>query len=59
MLTFVEDPLSMQKTIEIPKNHLDVCETGNVPTVGNAAANKDNFLDLTGQPSPPNPLPEG
>lgn len=59
MLTFVEAPLELQKTIEIPKDHLDACNAGNVPTTGNAAANSKDFLDLNGQPSPPDPLPEG
>lgn len=59
MLTFVEAPLELQKTIEIPEDHLDACAVGNIPTAGNAAANTNDLLDLTGQPSPPDPLPTG
>ena len=59
MATFVEAPLELQKTLELPQDHLDVCKTGSVPTVGNAAANGEDFLDLKGQNSPPKPLPAG
>lgn len=51
--TFVEAPLDLQKTIDIPKDHLDVCSAGGVPTVGNTAANDKDFMDLSGQNKPP------
>ncbi|KAM0278284.1 hypothetical protein ACHAO9_012221 [Fusarium lateritium] len=57
--TFVEDPLTLQETIEIPKNHLDACAAANMPTKGNAAANTENFLDLAGENKPSKPLPSG
>ncbi|KAI8720510.1 hypothetical protein NCS52_00496300 [Fusarium sp. LHS14.1] len=57
--TFVEDPLTLQKTIEIPKNHLDACAAANMPTKGNAAANTADYLDLTGENKPSRPLPSG
>ncbi|VTO84015.1 unnamed protein product [Fusarium graminearum] len=56
--TFVEDPLALQASLELPQNHLDACKAGGVPTVGNAAGNK-NLLDLTGENVPPPRLPEG
>lgn len=55
----MEDPLTLQETIEIPKNHLDACAAANMPTKGNAAANTENFLDLTGENKPSKPLPSG
>lgn len=57
--TFVEAPLELQKTLVIPENHLEACKAGGIPTLGNAAANAVDYLDLTGQNSPPPPLPEG
>ncbi|KAH6656212.1 Cupredoxin [Truncatella angustata] len=57
--TFVEAPLELQKTLVIPEEHYDTCKTGGIPTAGNAAANTVNVLDLSGQNSAPDPLPEG
>ncbi|KAI2463575.1 multicopper oxidase [Annulohypoxylon bovei var. microspora] len=57
--TFVEAPLDLQKNLTIPQNHLDACAAQSIPTAGNAAGNTVNFLDLTGQPKSPDPLPEG
>lgn len=57
--TFIEDPLTLQSTIELPKNHLAVCLSGDVPSKGNAAGNSDDFLDLSGENAPPPPLPAG
>ncbi|KAF4470013.1 Iron transport multicopper oxidase FET3 [Fusarium albosuccineum] len=57
--TFVEDPLTLQKTIKIPKNHLDACAAADMPTKGNAAANTEDYLDLTGENKPSRPLPSG
>lgn len=57
--TMVEAPLEIQKSITIPQNHLDACKAGNTLYEGNAAGNTINFLDLTGEPVPPAPLPAG
>ncbi|KAI0385635.1 putative ferroxidase [Hypomontagnella monticulosa] len=57
--TFVESPLDLQKSITIPKDHYDTCAAQNIPTTGNAAGNTVNFLDLTGEPKSPDPLPDG
>jgi iron transport multicopper oxidase len=59
MATFVEAPLDMQKTLTIPQEHLAVCEKAGVPTVGNAAGNDVDLLDLAGERTPPDRLPEG
>ncbi|TDZ34291.1 Iron transport multicopper oxidase FET3 [Colletotrichum spinosum] len=59
LATFVEAPKELQQTLQLPQNHLDVCNAGNVPVKGNAAGNDVNLLDLTGQNAPPAPLPAG
>lgn len=56
--TFVEDPLALQASLELPKNHLDACKAGGVPTIGNAAGNTD-LSDLSGENVPPPRLPDG
>jgi iron transport multicopper oxidase len=55
----VEAPLEVQKSVTIPKNHLDACYVDNVPTAGNAAGNTIDLLDLTGANVAPKPLPAG
>jgi iron transport multicopper oxidase len=57
--TFIEAPLQIQERVHPPQQHFDVCRAGGVPSVGNAAANDKDFLDLSGQNAPPNPLPSG
>ncbi|KAM0321912.1 hypothetical protein ACHAQA_009809 [Verticillium albo-atrum] len=59
MATFVEAPLELQKSLVIPQDHYDVCNAGQVPIEGNAAANTQDLLDLKGQNAPPAPLPGG
>lgn len=51
----------MQQTLTIPTDHYAACAAAEppIPTAGNAAANTVELLDLTGQPSPPAPLPTG
>lgn len=58
MMTFITDPLSLQN-ITIPDDHLDACKKAGVSTTGNAAANQLDYLNLDGQPEPPQPLPAG
>jgi iron transport multicopper oxidase len=55
----IEAPLEIQKTIDIPSNHYDVCAAGATPTAGNAAGNTVDFLDLKGQNLMVHPLPSG
>jgi iron transport multicopper oxidase len=57
--TMVEAPLEIQKSLTIPKNHLDACNVNNVPTAGNAAGNTLDLLDLSGANAAPKPLPAG
>lgn len=59
--TMIEAPLDLQQTLTIPDDHYAVCAAAAtpVPTVGNAAGNTVNLLDLSGEPSPPAPLPDG
>ncbi|KAK1826320.1 Cupredoxin [Podospora conica] len=59
MATFVEAPLDLQKTLEIPEDHYAACAANGVPTAGNAAGNTVDLLDLGGQNAPPDPLPSG
>lgn len=51
----------MQQNHTIPSDHYAACAASMppIPTAGNAAANIVSLLDLTGQPSPPAPLPSG
>lgn len=57
--TFIEAPLDLHKTLQIPEDHLAACREEGTPIKGNAAANEVDFLDLTGQNAPPGPLPAG
>jgi iron transport multicopper oxidase len=57
-LTLIEDPLSIQKQTP-PADFYRICEKSGVPTKGNAAANADDWLDLTGENVQPSPLPKG
>jgi iron transport multicopper oxidase len=58
-LLFIEAPTQMQERLHIPQDHLDVCKAGGIPTVGNAAANSEDFLDLEGQNAQVGWLPAG
>ena len=57
--SMVEAPLELQKTINLPQNHIAACEAGNTPYAGNAAGNTVELLDLTGANVAPGPLPAG
>ncbi|KAI8954441.1 multicopper oxidase [Xylaria longipes] len=57
--TFIVAPDIVQRTISIPRDHIDACRRQHIPTVGNAAGNDVNFLDLTGAPTMPDPHPMG
>ncbi|KAJ4989338.1 multicopper oxidase [Stagonosporopsis vannaccii] len=58
--TFIEAPLELQKTTISPE-HYELCARNHPPisTVGNAAGNTIDLLDLTGEPAPPDSLPAG
>lgn len=53
----IEAPSLLQSSI--PPDHYAACNAQNIPIVGNAAGNSQDWLDLTGAPAPPGPLPEG
>lgn len=55
----IEAPPLLQSSLSIPADHYEACKAQNIPIVGNAAGNDVDFLDLTGVPAPPGPLPEG
>ncbi|KAI0809539.1 Cupredoxin [Xylaria sp. FL0064] len=57
--TMVEAPLALQKSLTIPQNHLDVCASQNIATVGNAAGNAADYTDLKGENRAPDRLPDG
>ncbi|KAE9369327.1 multicopper oxidase [Stipitochalara longipes BDJ] len=57
--TLFEAPNLLQGKLNIPSDHLKACQLDNTPTVGNAAGNKNNFLDLTGQPTKPPEVDSG
>lgn len=59
VVTMVEAPLDLQKTLVIPDDHFAVCEAGGVLDKGNAAGNTVDFFDLTGQNKAVAPLPAG
>ncbi len=46
--TMIEAPDKLAEQQSIPHHHLKICEQQGIPTKGNAAGNKDNWLDLTG-----------
>jgi iron transport multicopper oxidase len=45
--TIIEDPLEIQKTIKVPKQHLEVCKAGCLPYEGNAGGNTKDHFDLS------------
>ena len=55
----IEAPLELQKTLSIPEDHLQVCRDSATPTIGNAAGNIVDALDLSGENLSPAPLPAG
>ncbi|KAF1929489.1 multicopper oxidase [Didymella exigua CBS 183.55] len=59
--TFIEAPLAIQASASVPQEHFELCTRNHpaVPTAGNAAGNRADFLDLSGEPEPPAPLPGG
>ena len=60
-IVLVEDPLTLQQTKsqQLTENHKDICRKAGIPLEGNAAANAENFLDLTGENIQQKRLPTG
>ncbi|KAI0479162.1 Cupredoxin [Xylariaceae sp. FL0804] len=57
--TMIEAPLELQRDLTVPRDHLEACAVQNIATVGNAAGNTADLLDLKGQNTSPGPLPDG
>lgn len=57
--TMIEAPLTLQKTLTLPRDHLDACSAAQVPYTGNAAGNTVDLLDLSGENEALAPLPAG
>lgn len=58
VMTFIEAPLELQKSANVPQNHYDVCKAAKLDTKGNAAASTD-WLNLSEENKQPDFLPEG
>lgn len=58
-MLLIEAPKQIQERTKIPQEHYDVCRAAGVPFEGNAAANTENFLDLSGQNAQPDSIPDG
>lgn len=57
--TMIEAPQEMQKTLTVPDDHIQQCKDAGLPTEGNAAGNKGDYLNLAGENRSPNRLPAG
>ena len=59
--SMVSAPLELQKQSTIPADHYAACAAAQpaIPTAGNAAANTEDLLDVTGANVSPAPLPAG
>jgi len=60
--TFVEAPTQIQENLKFPDIMIQQCQKQNIPISGNAANHSyvnGGWLDLTGEPSAPDPLPGG
>jgi len=51
--TIIEAPNLLQGRLTIPADHIAACKSGGIPTVGNAAGNDADWLNLTGAPMVP------
>ncbi|KAF2423751.1 FET Ferroxidase [Tothia fuscella] len=58
-VTMIENPLDLQKSLTIPEDHYKACKEANIPTIGNAAGNTKDLLDLSGANVSPKPIPAG
>ena len=60
--TFVEAPQQLQQRVKFPEDMLKQCQMQNIPVTGNAANHTDSnggWLDLSGEPHAPPPIPAG
>lgn len=58
-MVMIEAPTQLQEQLHIPQQHYDTCQAAGIPVTGNAAANNESFLDLSGQNVQPGWLPPG
>ncbi|KAK7204384.1 putative iron transport multicopper oxidase precursor [Myxozyma melibiosi] len=58
-MTLIEAPTEIRERITIPDDHWAACKAGGYSYEGNAAANTENYFDLTGEAVQPDPLPAG
>ncbi|KIW58345.1 hypothetical protein PV05_02872 [Exophiala xenobiotica] len=58
-MVLIEAPEVIQQTHKIPQQHYDVCRAAGMPIEGNAAANTEDYLDLSGQNKQEPSLPGG
>ncbi|KAH7171409.1 Cupredoxin [Dactylonectria macrodidyma] len=58
-MLMIEAPEKIQERITIPDGHYEVCKAAGVPYKGNAAANTEDFFDLSGQNKQPAWIPAG
>ena len=56
---FVESPLILQERETLSQNYKDVCSAAGMVNVGNAAGKSEDWLDMSGLPRQPKPLPDG
>ncbi|CUM68340.1 uncharacterized protein PRCAT00006062001 [Priceomyces carsonii] len=61
-IVLIEAPTEIQNQ-KLPQNHLDICEAGNMSSIGNAAGrsghSESEWLDLSGENVQVAPLPDG
>lgn len=56
---FIEAPVQMQERLSLPDDHIAACKAADVAYEGNAAANTEDFTDLSGQPKQSGWIPYG
>ncbi|KAF4997387.1 hypothetical protein FDECE_12095 [Fusarium decemcellulare] len=58
-MLLIEAPDELQKKVNIPQQHYDICKAAGVPFKGNAAGNTVDLFDLKGQNAQPGWIPGG
>lgn len=48
-MSFIEAPQQIQEQMTLKDSQIGICEASDIPHEGNAAANTDDLLDLSGQ----------
>jgi iron transport multicopper oxidase len=55
----IEAPDELQKSLKIPDDHMEACNSQSIPTAGNAAGNTVDLFNLEGANVSPDPFPAG